>query len=145
MGNPYPSLSVRLRALSMAASTLELIKHGKEVDINHFHVSLVHALANVLKSTAKRNGIRLTGQLVSYSDCSWTEGNRAPTRHHSTGRAPKPLGLTDIDTAGPYPTSRGGSRYVVMSIDCASRLQRPYVRVKRARPPFFLSLNGSSP
>ena len=38
----------------------------------------------------------------------------------------QPLGLVHIDTAGPYPTSLGRSRYVVMFVDSASRLQRPY-------------------
>ena len=48
-------------------------------------------------------------------------------------RATQPLGLAHIDTAGPYPTSLGGSRYVVMFVDSASRLQRPYgVREKNA-------------
>ena len=42
-------------------------------------------------------------------------------------------GTLHIDTAGPYPTSLGGSRYVVMFVDSASRLQRPYsVREKSA-------------
>ena len=38
----------------------------------------------------------------------------------------QPLGLVHIDTAEPYPTSLGGSRYVVMFVDSASRLQRAY-------------------
>ena len=49
---------------------------------------------------------------------------RAPTLHHVTRRAKQPLGLVQIDTAEPYPTSLGGSRYVVMFVDSASRLQR---------------------
>lgn len=32
----------------------------------------------------------------------------------------------DIDTTGPYPTSFWGSRYVIMFVDSASRLQQPY-------------------
>ena len=43
-----------------------------------------------------------------------------------TRRATQLLGLVHIDTAGPYPTSVGGSRYVVMFVDSASRRQRPY-------------------
>ena len=61
------------------------------------------------------------------------KGYRAPTPHHATRRAKQPLGLVHIDTAEPYPTSLGGSRYVVMFVDSASRLQRPYgVRGKSA-------------
>ena len=51
--------------LAAAALTPGPLKHGKEVDINHLHVSLAHAHASVLKATAKQHGIRLTGELVS--------------------------------------------------------------------------------
>ena len=43
------------------------------------------------------------------------------------------MGLIHIDTTGPYPTSLGGSRFVVIFVDSAWRLQRPYsVREKSA-------------
>ena len=112
--------------LAAAALTPGQLKHGKEVDINHLHVSLAHAHASVLKATAKQHGIRLTGELVSCSACSRAKGHRAPTSHHATRRATQPLGLVHIDTAEPYPTSLGGPRYVVMFVDSASRLQRSY-------------------
>ena len=112
--------------LAAAALPPGSLKHGKEVDINHLHVSLAHAHASVLKATAKQHGIRLTGELVSCSPCSRPKGHRAPTPHHTTRRATQPLGLVYIDTAGTYSTSLGGSWYVVMFVDSASRLQRPY-------------------
>ena len=119
--------------LAAAALTPGSIKHGKEVDINHLHISLAHAHANVLKATAKQHGIHLTGELVSYSACSRAKGHQAPTPHPATRRATQPLGLVHTDTAGSYPTSLGGSRYVVIFVDRASRLQRPYgVREKSA-------------
>ena len=103
-----------------------LLKYSKKIDINHLHVSLAHTRASVLKATAKQHGIRLTGELVSYSSCSRVKENRAPIPHHATRRATQPLGRVHIDTAGSYPTSLGGSRYVVIFVDSASRLQRPY-------------------
>ena len=119
--------------LAAAALTPGPLKHGKEVDINHLHVSLAQAHASVLKATAKQHGIRLAGELVSSSACSRAKVYRAPTPHHATRRATQPLGLVHIDAAGPYRTSLGGSRYVVMFVDSASRLQRPYgVREKSA-------------
>ena len=132
--------------LAAAALIPGPLKHGNEVDINHLHVSLAHAHASVLKATAKQHGIRLTGELVSCSACSRAKGHRAPTPHHATRRATHPLGLVHIDTAGPYPTSLGGSRYVVMFVDSASRLQRPYgVREKSAAaiPRAFRTDNGT--
>ena len=96
----------------LAAATLipGPLKHSKEVDINHLHVSLAHAHASVLKATTKQHGIRLTGEQVSCSACSRAKGHQAPIPHHATRRATQPLGLVHIDTAGPYPTSLGGSR-----------------------------------
>ena len=123
-----PSRPANRIGTSLAAAALPPgpLKHGKEVEINHLHVSLAHAHASVLKATAKQHGIRLTGELVSCSACSRAKGHRAPTPHHATRRATQPLGLVHIDTAGPYPTSLGGSRSVVIFVDSASRLQRPY-------------------
>ena len=119
--------------LAAAALIPGPLKHGKEVYINYLHVSLAHAHASVLNATAKQHGIRLTGELVSCSACSRAKGHRAPTQHHATRRATHPQGLVHIDTTGPHPTSFGGSRCVVMFVDSASRLQRPYgVREKSA-------------
>ena len=109
-----------------AALNPGMMKHGRIVDINHLHVSLAHAHTSVLKATARQHGFRLTGELVSCSACSMAKGNRAPTPHHTTARAKRPMELVHIDTAGPFPASLGGSRYVVMFVDSASRLQRPY-------------------
>ena len=112
--------------LTAAALNPGMMKHGRVVDINHLHVSLAHAHTSVLKATARQHGFRLTGELVSCSACSMAKGNRAPTPHHTTARAKRPMELVHIDTAGPFPASLGGSRYVVMFVDSASRLQRPY-------------------
>ena len=54
------------------------------------------------------------------------KGIRAPTPHRTTSRAEAPLDVVHIDSAGPFPESLGGSRYVVMFVDSASRFQRPY-------------------
>ena len=113
---------------SLAAAALNpgMLKHGKVVDIDHFDVPLAHAHASVLQTTARQHGFRLTGELGRVSACSRAKGNRAPTAHHTTARAKRPMELIHIDTSGPCPASLGGSRYVVMLVDSASRLQRPY-------------------
>ena len=80
----------------------------------------------MLKSTAQQHGILLVGELASCSGCSMAKGIRAPTPHRTTSRAEAPLDLVHIDTTGPFPESLGGSRYVVMFVDSASRFQRPY-------------------
>ena len=112
--------------LTAAALNPGMLKHGKIVDTNHLRAFLAHAHASVLQATARQHGFRLTGELVSCSACSMTKGNRARTAHHTTARAKRLMELVHIDTAGPSPASLGGSRYVVMLVDSASRLQRPY-------------------
>ena len=48
-------------------------------------------------------------------------------------RVRAPTKLIHIDTAGPYHESLGGSRYVIVSVNSVSRLQRPYgTRAKSA-------------
>ena len=103
------------------------------VDSNHFHVSLAHAHSSVLKATALQHGIQLVGELAPCSGYSMAKGIRAPTPHHTTSRTAVPMDMVHIDTAGPFQESLGGSRYVVMFVDSASRFQRPYeTRVKSA-------------
>ena len=115
----------------MAAAVISagglFIKNKKRViDINHYHVSLAHAHSSVLKTTAQQHGIQLVGELAPCSGCSMAKGIRASTSHRTTSRAEAPLDLVHIDTAGPFPESLGGSRYVVMFVDSASGFQRPY-------------------
>ena len=109
MGNPLSRFECRIETpLAAAALTPGLLKNGKEVDINHFPVSLAHAHASVLKATAKQHVIRLTREMVSCSACYRAKGNRTPNPYHATRRATQPLGLVHTDTTGPYPTSLGG-------------------------------------
>ena len=54
------------------------------------------------------------------------KGIRAPTPHHTMSRAAAPLDMAHIDTAGSFPESLRGLRYVAMFVDSASRFQRPY-------------------
>ena len=109
-----------------AALNPGMLKHAKVVDINHLHVSLAHAHASVLQAIARQHGFRLTGELISCSACSMTKGDRAPTAHHTTARAKKPMELVHIDAAGPFPASLGGFRYVVVFVDSVFRLRRPH-------------------
>ena len=116
----------------MAAAVLSLgrlfVNKNKKraLDINHFHVSLAHGHLSVLKATTQQHGIQFMGELAPCSGCSMAKGIRAPTPHRTMSRAAAPLDLVHIDSAGPFSESLGGSRYVVMFMDSASRFQRPY-------------------
>ena len=121
------SCSDGMAAAVLSPGGLFINKFKKRViDINNFHVSLAHAHSSVLKATAQQHGIQLVGELAPCSGCSMAKGIRASTPHRTTSRAEAPLDLVQIDTAGPFPESLGGSRYVVIFVDSASRFQRPY-------------------
>ena len=90
-----------------------------------FHVSLAHAHSSVLKAAAQQHGIQLVGELAPCAGCS-IKGIRASTPHHTTSRAAASMDMVQIDTAGPYQDSLGGSRSVVMFVVSALCFQRPY-------------------
>ena len=70
--------------------------------------------------------VDLEGELALCSGCSMAKRIRASTPHHTTSRAAAPMDMVHIDTAGPFQESLGGSRYIVMFLDSASRFQRPF-------------------
>ena len=116
-----------MAAAVLSPSGLFAKKIKKNVlDINHFHVSLVHAHSSVLKATAQQHGIQLVGELTPCSGCSMANDIRAPTSHRTKSRAAAPLDMIHIDTAEPFPESLGSSQYVVVFVDSASRFQRSY-------------------
>ena len=131
-GTGGESESVLSGSAGMAAAVLSpggvfMNKHKKNVaDINHFHVFFAHAHSRVLKATDLQHDIQLVGELSPCSRCSMAKGIRALTPHHTTSREAAPLDTVHIDTAGPFPESLGGSRYVDMFVDSASRFQCPY-------------------
>ena len=130
-GKEEESESILGRNAGMAAAVLSpggvfINKNKTVVDINHLHVSLAHAHSSVLKAAARPHDIQLVGELAPCSGCSVAKGIRAPTPHRTTSRAAAPLDMVHIDTTRPFPESLGGSRYVVMFVDSASRFQRPY-------------------
>lgn len=108
------------RVFAAAALTLGIFKHERSVDIYSLHVSLGHVHDDILGQTAKKHGIRLTRELISCSACSRGKGQMTRTTNRTTTRA-----KVHVDTAGPYPVSLGGSRYMMMFVDNVSRLQRP--------------------
>ena len=114
-------------------------KREKKVDIYHFHISLAYAHLGVLEATVQQHGIRLVGKLAPCKGCLQAKRIRAATLLHMTARARVPMALVNTDTAGPYPESLGGSRYVIMFVDSASRLQRPH-RTRDMSTPAILAV-----
>ena len=109
-------------------------KRNTSVDIDHVHVSPTHAHSSVLKATAQQHKIRLADKLAPYSGCLNAKGIHAAIPHHMTARAPEPVELISIDSAGFYLELLGGSRYVIVFVDTASRLQGPYGTQDKSAP-----------
>ena len=109
-------------------------KRKSEVGINQFHVSLAHAHLGVLKATAQQHRIRLVDKFTPCLGCLQVKGIRAATPHYTTARARGQIELIHIDTAGPYQESLGCSQYLIMFVDDASRLQRPYRARDKSSP-----------
>ena len=96
------------------------------VDIDHFHAPHDHVHLSVLKATAQQHKIRLIGEVAPCFGCSETKEIRAAaTPNHTTARVRAPIEVIPIDTAGPYPELLRDSRYVIMFVDTAPRLQGP--------------------
>ena len=58
VGKPPSRSECRVSTPLVAAALAPgLLKHSKEIGINHLHVSLAHAHSSVLKATAKQHGI----------------------------------------------------------------------------------------
>ncbi|CAB1110727.1 unnamed protein product [Ectocarpus sp. CCAP 1310/34] len=57
--------------------------------------------------------------------CVEAKGRRAPVPWRGT-RVAVPFGKVHIDLTGPFTEAMDGSRYLIMFVDSASRLQRAY-------------------
>ena len=51
---------------------------------------------------------------------------RSGVPRRTESRAGRPMETVHIDLAGPYEASMGGSLYLIMFVDSASRWMRPY-------------------
>ena len=101
-------------------------KPEKVVDIYHFHVSSGHQHERPLRQTTQQHGIILTGVLQPCGGCLEAKGIRAGTPRRTTSRAGRPMETVHIYLSVPYEASLGGSVYLIMFVDSASRWMRPY-------------------
>ena len=101
-------------------------KRDRFIDIYHFHVSSGHLNERPLWETAGQHGITLTAVLQPCGGCLEAKGARAGVPRKTTSRASKLMETVHIDLAGPYEAIMGGSYYLIVFVDSASRWIRPY-------------------
>ena len=108
-------------------------KPVKMVDINHFNFSTRYLGENLLRATARQHGKILTGVLQPCAGCVEVKGVRAGVPRRTTSRAARPMETVHIDLAGPSEASMGGSVYLIMFVDSASRWRRPSGMKKKSK------------
>ena len=59
----------------LAALTPSNPKHETSMDVNYFHKIYAHSHEGLLRTAAKRLGIKLTGSLDACTGCSMSKGN----------------------------------------------------------------------
>ena len=62
---------------------------------------------------------------------------RSGVPRRTESRAGRPMETVHIDLAGPYEASMGGSLYLIMFVDSASRWMRPYGMKRKSETTAF--------
>ena len=108
-------------------------------DINEFHCSHGHIHENLLRKTAKKNGVKLQGQLVPCQGCSKVKVIRKPVKPFTYTRATKPAERCFGDLLGPKSVkSMGGKEYMIIVRDDFSRFTGVFfLRTKDERATYF--------
>ena len=96
------------------------------MDINQFHVPCSHLNETLFRATAKQQGIKLVGELLSCSGCLEAKGRRSAVPRGPGGCSNNVLGTVLLDLAGPYVRSLGGSTYMLMCVDSKSWFMMVY-------------------
>ena len=146
----YEAGILRPTAASVIAPRSRPFSVGKAVrriDNNIFHFYSGHPNERSLRETAKQKGVILTGVLQPCGGCLEAKGVRARVPPRTTSRARRPMETVHIDPAGPYEPSIGGSVYLIMFVDSASRWMRPYGMASKAETTkyvqtFLADMNG---
>ena len=131
----YDTGNVRQTAASVIAPGSRPFSVGKAVkriDVNTFHFSSGHLNERLLRKTAKKQGVILTGVLQPCGGCLEAKGLRIGVPRRTASRARWPMETVHIDLAGPYEPSMGGSVYLIMFVDSASRWMRSYGMASKA-------------
>ena len=97
-------------------------KSPTSTDINAFHCSYAHVNEELLRATARKLGVTLTGKLNPCIGCSMAKGLRKAIHKTTSTRANKKLGRVFVDLCGPKPVSAaGGKRYMMIIRDDFTR------------------------
>ena len=109
-------------------------KRDRFIDII-LHVSSGHVNKRLLRETAGQHGFALTGVLQPCGGCLEAKDVRAGVPRKTISDAGRPMETVHINLAGPYEAFMGGSHYLIMFADSASRWMQPYGMRNESEPP----------
>ena len=94
-----------------------------KMDVNEFHNIYGHASESLLRATAKRLGVELTGKMHACTGCSMAKAYRKGIAHETKCRSDKKLGRVFVDLGGRKDVaSVGGKEYpMIVRDDCIRR------------------------
>ena len=95
----------------------------KKIDVNDFHNIHGHASEGLLRVTAKRLGVELTGEMHACTGCSMAKAFRKGIAHETKSRSDKKLGRVFVDLGGRKDVESVGGKYYPMIVrdDCTRR------------------------
>ena len=84
----------------LAALTPSNPKHETTMDVNEFHNINAHSHEGLLRTTAKRLGTELVGDMYACAGCSMSKAISKGIYHETTRRSDKKLGRVFVDLEG---------------------------------------------
>ena len=91
------------------------------MDLNRAHDLFGHLGEPLLKKTLKIAGITPTGTLTSCEGCALTRAKQKALAKTTLLKATQPGERMFIDVAGPYPSTKKGTKYIASAVDDFSR------------------------
>ena len=122
-----PPVPPALRPAIATAVLVPGVRRFTEMDINFFHVCNAHAHEGLLRETAKQQGVKLTGTLVTCSGYVQAKGKHASVPTTTSSRMAHPLQRVFVYLAGPRNiASAGEALYLILFKDDATRMRWLY-------------------
>ena len=100
----------------LAALTPSNPKHEKKMDVNEFHNIYAHSHEGLLRTTAKRLGTELIGDMHACTGCSMSKAIRKGIAHETKRRSDKKLGRVFVDLGGRKDVASVGGKHYPMIV-----------------------------
>ena len=100
----------------LAALTPSNPKHETTIDVNEFHNVYGYSHEGLLRTTAKRLGTELVGDMHACTGCSMSKAIRKGISHETRRRSDKKLGRVFVDLGGRKGVASVGGKHYPMIV-----------------------------